>query len=65
MCYAELVGVLSVQCDESTCVVLAWDRVVSNIIIHRIFIYRHDVQHEHCYRVTVLGYILVSEATGQ
>jgi hypothetical protein len=26
------------QCDESTCVVLAWDRVVSNITLHRIFI---------------------------
>ncbi len=30
ICCAELVGVLSVQCDASTCVVLAWDRVVSN-----------------------------------
>jgi hypothetical protein len=65
ICCAELVRVLSMQCDESTCVVLAWDRVDSNIVLHRIFIYRHDVQHEHCYRVTVLGYILVSEATGQ
>jgi hypothetical protein len=30
ICCAELVRVLSVQCDESTCVVLAWDRVVNN-----------------------------------